>query len=273
MSPFSSMAVPGIPGLGWCQPGVAAECPFGPRKALSLCPWGMCLLPHLLAGTEMGLPGDTLGGCECVMQLLWVVRAPPVASCFWAALGPLATAPGPVRGHHTLLEPDDYGLRRAGFSVSVPGQKLRLRLSLRGLSSGIVALTHGDTPRPGCGAAAGSRGPLERLEPPSGPTLLGLLTVPLSRAALQPLSPGHKDRQGASALPSSPSGLLSSSMPSGPGLRGHCPPSPAARPLCLAELLQVPAWWMDTDWAATRPHPTVRLPRASPLSSSSAHWA
>ena len=175
MSPLSSIAVPGSPGLGCCQPGVAAECPFGPRKALPLCPWGTCLLPHLLSGTETGLPGDTLGGSECITQLLWVVRAPPVASCFWAALGPSVTAPGPVCGHHTLLKPDNHGLRRVGLSVSVPGQKLRLRLrlSLQGLSLGIMAMTHGDTPRPGCGAATESRGPLERLEPPCGPTLLG----------------------------------------------------------------------------------------------------
>lgn len=32
---------------------------------------------------------------------------------------------------------------------------------------------------------------------PCGPRLLGPLTVPLCRAALQPLSPRHKDRQGA----------------------------------------------------------------------------
>lgn len=55
MSPFSSMTVPGSPGLGWCQPGVAAECPVGPRKVFPLCPWGTCPPPHLLAGTEMGL--------------------------------------------------------------------------------------------------------------------------------------------------------------------------------------------------------------------------
>ena len=171
-SPFSSMTLPGSPGLGWCQAEVAAECPFGPRKVLPLCHGGYAhpTAPHpILAGTEMGLPNDTLGGSECVTQLLWAVRAPPVASCFWGALGPLETASGPVRGHHALLEPDDHGLRRAGLSVSFLGQKQRLRLSLWVPSSGIVTVAHGDTPQPGCGAAAGSWDPLERLEPPAVP--------------------------------------------------------------------------------------------------------
>ena len=220
MSPLSSMAVPGSPGLGCCQPGVAAECPFGPRKALPLCPWGTCLLPHLLSGTETGLPGDTLGGSECITQLLWVVRAPPVASCFWAALGPSVTAPGPVCGHHTLLKPDNHGLRRVGLSVSVPGQKLRLRLSLQGLSLGIMAMTHGDTPRPGCGAATESQGPLERLEPPCGPTLLGPLTVPLSRAALQPLSPGTRTDKRPLPCRLLPQGCLPQACPQAQGCVG-----------------------------------------------------
>lgn len=99
------------------------------------------------------------------MQLLWAVRAPPVASCFWAVLGPLAQAPGPVHGHYALLEPENPGLGRAGLSVSVPGQKQRLRLSLRGLSSGIVDVARGA----GCGATAGSWGLLERLKPPVVP--------------------------------------------------------------------------------------------------------
>ena len=129
------MTVPGSPRLGWCQAEVAAECPFGPRKALPLCPWGTCP-PHcpplpVLARTETGLPNDTLGGSECVTQLLWVVRAPPVASCFWGALGPLETAPGPVRGHHALLEPDDRGLRRAGLCLH-PGAEAEAEAELAG---------------------------------------------------------------------------------------------------------------------------------------------